>query len=60
MLDEEANLSKVRYLHGKHACRCGGYKREGGCALPGEVCQCALSYQHRKVLGWTDRSQQMA
>ena len=60
MLDEEANLSKVRYLHGKHACRRGGYKREGGCALPGEVCQCALSYQHRKVLGWTDRRQQMA
>ena len=60
MLDEEANLFKVRYLHGKHASKCGGHKREGGCALPGEVCQCALSYQHRKVLGWTDRSQQMA
>jgi hypothetical protein len=37
MLDKEANISKVRYLTGRHACRCGGHKREGGCALPGEA-----------------------
>ena len=37
MLDEEANISKVRYLTGEHARRCGGHKREGGCALPGEA-----------------------
>ena len=37
MLDEKANIFKVRYLCGKHGRRCGGHKREGGCALPGEV-----------------------
>ena len=42
MLDEEANISKVRYLYGKPVCICGGYKRESGCALPGEVCQPAF------------------
>jgi len=42
MLDEEANISKVRYLYGRRVCRCSGYKREGGCALPGEICQSAF------------------
>jgi len=37
MSDEEANISKVRYLTGRHVRICGGHKREGGCALPGEV-----------------------
>ena len=37
MLDEEAIISKVRYLTGRHVRKCGGHKREGGCALPGEV-----------------------
>jgi len=37
MLDEKANIFKVRYLHGKHGRICGGHKREGECALPGEV-----------------------
>ena len=37
MLDEKANIFKVRYLYGKHGRRCGGHKREGGCALPGEI-----------------------
>ena len=37
MLDEKAIIFKVRYLYGKHGRRCGGHKREGGCALPGEV-----------------------
>jgi hypothetical protein len=37
MLDEKAYIFKVRYLYGKHGRRCGGHKREGGCALPGEV-----------------------
>ncbi len=37
MLDEEAIISKVRYLTGRHVRICGGHKREGGCALPGEV-----------------------
>jgi hypothetical protein len=36
MVDKEANISKVRYLNGRHVRRCGGHKREGECALPGE------------------------
>ena len=39
ILDERANRLKVRYLHGKYGSICSGYKREGGCVLPGEVCQ---------------------
>jgi hypothetical protein len=38
MLDERAYRLKVRYLSGKHGSRCGGHKREGMCALPGEIC----------------------
>ncbi|MFH1593183.1 MAG: hypothetical protein ABID09_00625 [Candidatus Omnitrophota bacterium] len=37
MLDKKAYIFKVRYLHGKHERRYGRYKREGECALPGEV-----------------------
>ena len=44
MLDKEAIISKVLYLHGRHGRRCGGYKRKGGRILPGEVCRSALSY----------------
>jgi len=36
--DEEANIFKVRYLYGRRVGICGGHKREGGRALPGEVC----------------------
>ena len=35
--DEEAYISKVRYLSGRPGRICGGHKREGECALPGEV-----------------------
>ena len=49
-LDEEACISKVRYLYGKFGCKCGGHKREGESALPGEVCHFALSYHHREVM----------
>lgn len=38
MLDKKANVFEVQYLYGKHRRRCGGHKREGTCALPGEVC----------------------
>jgi len=31
--------------------RCGGPKREGESALPGEVCNFAMSYLHREVRG---------
>ena len=44
MLDEKANIFKVRYLYEKHGCICGGHKREGGSALPGEICQPAVCY----------------
>ena len=60
MPDKKANIFKVQYLYGRHGRRCGGYKREGGCALPGEICQPAMCYRHRKVLGWVDRSQPTA
>jgi len=42
MLDEEAIISKVLSLYGKHGCICGRHKREGGCALPGEISWSAL------------------
>jgi len=37
VMDEEANIFKVRYLYGNHGSICGEHKREGGCALPGEI-----------------------
>ena len=45
-LDEEACISKVQYLYGKLERICGGHKREGESALPGEVCNFAKSYRH--------------
>ena len=54
------NILKVRYLYGKQGRKCGGHKREGGCALPGEICQPATCYRHRKVPGWVGRSQPTA
>ena len=60
VLDEEANIFEVRYLYGKHGRRCGGHKREGGSALPGEICQPAMCYRHRKVSGRVGRSQPTA
>jgi hypothetical protein len=39
MPGEKANIFKVRYLYGRHDCICDGHKREGGCALPGEISQ---------------------
>ncbi len=42
MLDEKSIIFKVRYLYGKYGRRCGRHKREGECALPGEVCRPAI------------------
>ena len=42
-LDEKANIFKVRYLYGKLERICGGHKREGESAIPGEICHLALS-----------------
>ena len=44
MPDEEAYIFKVRYLYGRHGRICGRYKREGGCALPGEVSMFVFHY----------------
>ena len=60
MLDEKANIFKVQYLYGEHGRRCGRHKREGGSALPGEVCWPAPCYDRREAVGWADRSQQRA
>lgn len=37
-----ANIIKVQYLYGSSGCICGRHKREGGCALPGEIWQSAV------------------
>ena len=39
MRDEKANSFKVQYLYGTHGRTSDGHKREGKCALPGEVCR---------------------
>jgi len=36
-MDEVATIAKVQFLHGSRGRRSGGHKREGQCALPGEV-----------------------
>jgi hypothetical protein len=51
VLDEESKVSEVLFLHGEHCRICGGHKREGGCALPGEAYRLALCYWHREVVG---------
>jgi len=38
MPDKRAYRLEVQYLYGRHGSKCGGYKREGRCALPGEIC----------------------
>ena len=50
MPDEKAIIFKVRYLYGRHGRICGGHKREGRCALPGEVCLPAACYRIHKEL----------
>ena len=59
-LDEKANIFKVRYLYGKLLRKCGGHKREGESALPGEICQLVTYYRHREVTGRVGRSQPRA
>ncbi len=60
MPGEEANLFKAQYLYGRCGRICGGHKREGACALPGEVCRPAMCYCRREATGWGGRSQQRA
>ncbi len=52
MLDEESFISKVQNLSGKHGRICGGHKREGKCAIPGEVCPVSTQFQPEE--GGTD------
>jgi hypothetical protein len=59
-LDEKAYIFKVRYLYGKLGCICGGHKREGESALPGEVCNLAKGYFRREAMGGSCRSQPRA
>jgi hypothetical protein len=59
-LDEEANIFEVQYLYGRLGRKCGGHKREGGCALPGEICQLVTYYHHREMRGRVGRSQPRA
>jgi hypothetical protein len=51
MADKKANIFKVRYLSGSHGRKCGGHKREGECAIPGEICRFAMCYHYREVMG---------
>ena len=37
MAGKEANIFKARFLSGSHGRKCGGYTRDGECALPGEI-----------------------
>lgn len=60
MLGERAIIFKAQYLHGKRGRICGGHKREGESALPGEVCRPAMCYRRREATGWVGRSQQTA
>jgi hypothetical protein len=42
MPDKKAIFFKVQSLYGRHVRRCGGHKREGECAIPGEVSRAAV------------------
>ena len=44
-------ISEVQYLHGEFGRRCGGHKREGECALPGEICRPASVLPSARVGG---------
>ena len=55
---EQAIICEARYLHGTLRRRSDRHKREGACAIPGEIWRCAACYRHREVLGWVGRNQQ--
>jgi len=50
--DERANLLKVQCLHGSCGSRCGGHKRGGQCAIPGEISGGAIKLARSQ--GWDD------
>ena len=53
--DEVATIGKVQFLHGSRGCRSGGHKREGQCALPGEVSSGAIKLAQPKGRDDADR-----
>ena len=56
---EAANIVKAQFLHGTQRRRSDRHKREGECAIPGEISGSAREgYRHREVWGWGRRSQQ--
>ena len=58
---EEAKIFNAQYLYGGQRCICGGHRREGGCALPGEVRRRAREcYGVREGVGYGGGSQQRA
>ena len=50
--DKRARRLKVQYLHGSCGSICGGHKRGGQCALPGEISGGAIKLVQSK--GWDD------
>ena len=48
-LDEKAYIFKVRNLYGELERRCGGHKREGESAIPGEIFEELDSWLRRKL-----------
>jgi hypothetical protein len=56
---EAAHIVKARYLHGTQRRRSDRHKREGECAIPGEIWLTAREgYRRREARGWWARSQQ--
>ena len=51
MWDKAAVTVKVQYLHRSHRRICSGYKRKGGCALPGEIYRPASVLPPTRVVG---------
>lgn len=47
-MDEVAQIAKVQFLHGNRGRISCGHKREGQCALPGEVSGRAIKLAHSK------------
>jgi hypothetical protein len=47
-MDEVAQIAKLQFLHENRGRISGGHKREGQCALPGEVSGRAIKLAHSK------------
>ena len=57
---EMSNIIKAQYLYGRLRRISDRHKREGECAIPGEICMRALCYRRREATGCVCRSQQRA